>query len=114
MTINCPLCSGTGFLFYGKGIRKYYRCINCYSIFMDPSNFLDYDHERERYLLHNNDINDARYQNFVKPIIDAVTLDFTTDKVGLDFGAGTGPVTSMILKDKGYNISEYDLFFIIT
>lgn len=111
MSTNCPLCNDFGLLYYSKDSRKYYRCANCSAVFMDPSSFLNCDAERERYLEHNNDVHNAGYQNFVRPIIDAVTQRFATDRVGLDFGAGTGPVISMILRDKGYSISEYDPFF---
>ena len=37
--------------------------------------------------------------------------DFTKDHKGLDFGAGTGPVISKILKDNSFNIKLYDPFF---
>jgi len=37
--------------------------------------------------------------------------DFNTNHKGLDFGAGTGPVISKVLKDKGYCIAQYDIFF---
>jgi SAM-dependent methyltransferase len=78
---------------------------------MDPLSFLNYNDECERYLEHNNDVHDTGYQSFVKPIVDAVTQRFAKDMLGLDFGSGTGPVVSMLLRDKGYSISEYDPFF---
>ena len=37
--------------------------------------------------------------------------DFTQNAKGLDFGAGTGPVISKILKDNGFNIKLFDPFF---
>lgn len=67
--------------------------------------------EKERYELHQNDITDVGYQNFVSPIINAVKNNFYTDSIGLDFGAGTGPVISKILNDDGYKVRQFDPFF---
>lgn len=111
MSTSCPLCNGIGALYYQKSNKTYFKCTNCSSVYIDKSNYLDYDEERERYLEHNNDVNDAGYQNFVKPIIDIVTSRFTSPCVGLDFGAGTGPVISKILREKGYTMFEYDPYF---
>ena len=67
--------------------------------------------EVARYKTHNNNVEDKGYQNFVSPITSAIFRDFKTNNKGLDFGAGTGPVISKVLKDKAYNIKLYDPFF---
>ena len=78
---------------------------------------LDYNHylspkkEKERYEQHNNDVYDIRYQNFVSPIVDEVLKDYGTFHKGLDFGSGTGPVITKLLRDDKYNIDIYDPFF---
>lgn len=64
-----------------------------------------------RYELHYNDVTDERYQSFVSPIINAVINDFSNLSLGLDFGAGTGPVLSKILGDDGYTIKQFDPLF---
>lgn len=64
-----------------------------------------------RYQKHNNDIEDDGYQKFVAPITSAIMRDFTQNHKGLDFGAGTGPVISKILKDNDFHIKLYDPFF---
>lgn len=64
-----------------------------------------------RYEEHHNDVEDPKYQKFVSPIVNAVTKNFSTDSLGLDFGSGTGPVISKVLSDKGYQINQYDPFF---
>ncbi len=64
-----------------------------------------------RYQKHNNDIEDEGYRKFVAPITSAIMKDFTQNHKGLDFGAGTGPVISKILKDNGFSIKLYDPFF---
>ena len=56
-------------------------------------------------------MNDVRYQNFVSPIVNEILKDFTGNDLGLDFGSGTGPVIAKMLTDKGFQVSNYDLYF---
>lgn len=68
--------------------------------------------EIARYRTHNNDVEDLGYQKFVSPIVSAVIKDFTSEKSsGLDFGAGTGPVITKLLKENGFDLAPYDPFF---
>lgn len=78
---------------------------------MSPKHFLSPENERARYETHNNDLDDPGYQNFVRPLVDAVICDFPKSSHGLDFGAGTGPVLSRLLADAGYDMTLYDPFF---
>lgn len=78
---------------------------------MDPGALLSAAREKARYLTHNNNVEDLRYQKFVRPIVKAVTERFGLDHSGLDFGCGTGPVVSKLLQEKGYRICQYDPFF---
>jgi SAM-dependent methyltransferase len=107
----CPLCrEPVGFL--GRYItRRYYQCSGCGSVFPDRHRLPSPDEEKERYLLHNNDVNDSRYQRFVKPVTDGIKQLFTPAHKGLDYGAGSGPVITKVLRDAGYDISVYDPFF---
>jgi hypothetical protein len=72
---------------------------------------LSKDAEKNRYLKHNNDVFDLKYQKFVQPILDFILNNHTCFEKGLDFGAGTGPVISKLLKDKDYITNLYDPFF---
>lgn len=107
----CPLCQGNSILKYKFRGNSYFECVNCFSLFLEcsalPSNY----EERERYLKHNNDVHDVRYQQFVEPITFAVQNDFSTNDKGLDFGGGTGPVITKMLTDKGFDIEDYDPYF---
>ena len=78
---------------------------------MDPSFLLSKEKEKERYQLHQNDVDDEGYQNFVSPLVDAVLKNFEADDLGLDFGSGTNSVITSLLRKKGYNIETYDPFF---
>lgn len=108
---NCPLCKGEAEIFCEKPKHLFYKCNECDGIFRPTITNLTPDAEKVHYELHNNDVNDERYQNFVSPIVNAVLQDFTLNDKGLDFGSGTGPVIAKMVKDKGFQVQNYDLFF---
>jgi 2-polyprenyl-3-methyl-5-hydroxy-6-metoxy-1,4-benzoquinol methylase len=111
--LECILCHGKAdwFCNYFKKQVHFYKCSNCKSIFKDNSVFPDLTSEKLRYLTHNNNVEDENYQAFVSPITNAVVKHFSEDKIGLDYGCGTGPVAAHVLKLKGYEIVLYDPFF---
>ena len=105
---NCPLCQGAAVAFYKN---EFFKCGQCYGIFLSRKLLPDEKSEKARYEMHNNDIYDLRYQKFVSPITEAIFRDFTEQHSGLDFGAGTGSAILKLLSDKGYKIKQYDPFF---
>lgn len=109
--MKCTLCSGEGIVFNDINNRKYYKCGNCKSIFMHHRDFLSEVEEKARYKEHDNDVLDIRYQEFVSDITNEIKKDWKNTAKGLDFGAGTGPVITKLLKDKGYGVEIYDPFF---
>lgn len=90
---------------------QFYGCSNCGSIFRDPSFFLSTELEKERYSLHQNDVDDQGYQTFVSPLVKEVFQSFGPSSVGLDFGAGAAPVAAKLLSDRGYVMKFWDPFF---
>lgn len=111
-TKTCILCSGEAFIFTITHHRKYFRCKSCHLIFLDSTHYATKLDEKVRYATHNNDVQDLRYQKFVSPITTAIQNDFDHSAKGLDYGCGTGPVATFVLKEKGYNnINLYDPFF---
>ncbi|MGY3793691.1 class I SAM-dependent methyltransferase [Aquimarina sp. 433] len=109
--INCALCGSETQKFTEIQERIYYQCINCSGISLDPSFYLTDEQEKERYEIHNNDVTDSGYQNFVSPIVNAIAKNYTPHHKGLDFGSGTGPVITTMLRKQGYDITTYDPFF---
>lgn len=93
--------------------RIFYKCPRCHFIFRDPAHRLTEEAERARYLTHENNIHDKSYQSFVQPLADQVRRHFpiSSDRLGLDFGSGTGPVLTHLLRNQGYQIETYDPFF---
>ncbi len=111
MKAICPLCGSDAKHFFTANKTDYFDCRNCYSVFMGKEFYPDDNEEKYRYNQHNNDVNDINYQNFVKPIVECINKDYCIHHKGIDFGAGTGPVISKMLRDRKYNIVEYDPFF---
>lgn len=108
---TCPLCLNKALKFTEIKGNVYFSCANCDGIFIDRNKLPDQNSEISRYLQHNNDVNNIGYQSFVSPIVNEILSSFNTTHKGLDFGAGTGPVISEMLKDNNYLIEQYDPFF---
>jgi SAM-dependent methyltransferase len=89
----------------------YFVCDTCGAYVMDKKHYLSSREEKERYEEHNNDVNDAGYQNFTSPITNAILENHTKEQLGLDYGCGTGPVISKQLEAKGYEVKLYDPYF---
>ncbi len=108
---RCTLCASPTNLFYKTDQSQYHRCLNCSAVMLDFKYFLSKQAEKIRYEEHNNDVEDAGYQKFVAPIVNEIVRKFNVQHLGLDFGAGTGPVISKLLSDKGFRMRLYDPFF---
>lgn len=109
--MQCLLCLSKTEKFIKIKDREYFQCTYCLSIMLNPQNYISSQKEKERYLEHNNDVYDVRYQKFVSPIVDRVLNDYNKKHKGLDFGSGTGPVITKLLEDNRYDIDIYDPFF---
>mgnify|MGYP001047536504 CR=1 FL=1 len=78
---------------------------------MDARALLSPEEEYQKYTEHNNDVDDPGYRNFVKPLVDLISSRHDKATIGLDFGAGPGPVISKMLGERGYHLNLYDPFF---
>lgn len=81
------------------------------ALFMDKDLYYNSEQEKGRYEEHHNSVEDKGYQSFVTPITNGIFRDYKPTDIGLDFGAGTGPVISKLLEDAAYQIKQYDPFF---
>lgn len=106
----CPLCAHEAALFY-QNADDYFKCEKCHSIFVDTQKRPNMTQEKERYELHNDDVEDKGYQNFVSPMTTAIMREYAPKSRGLDFGAGIAPIISKVVQDSGYAIKQYDPFF---
>ena len=109
--MKCTLCSEEAKLFYSGKNGEYFACPQCKGIFLSPNNFPAPAEEKERYEKHNNDIEDAGYQNSVAPIVNEVLRSFSPQDRGLDFGCGRDSVIKHLLQKEGFTIDLYDPLF---
>jgi len=65
----------------------------------------------EQYQRHNNDVNDPRYMNFIRPLVDLICDNQKTSQNGFDFETGPGPLITKILAERGFSMQLYDPFF---
>ncbi|PKD20194.1 hypothetical protein APR41_14510 [Salegentibacter salinarum] len=109
--MKCILCGGSTKEFWKSKKREFVECTNCGGIQLLPEFYISKKAEEDRYLTHNNDVEDARYQDFVSPITSRILKEFTPKHKGLDYGCGTGPVVTTELEKEGYFVTLYDPFF---
>ncbi len=109
---TCPLCGTPAIPLEKGGLFRYGHCPLCSGIFMERSSLLDPEAEKRQYLTHNNDVHDTGYRNFVSPLVEIITERENPSHLGLDYGAGTGPVVATMLEEKGYEITLWDPYFI--
>ncbi len=111
--MECVLCFSrkTSPIKFSDQSEKYFNCEVCDLRFLDPIYYLSPDEERKRYELHENDINDLDYRNFLRPLYDFVCRTQPQGAYGLDYGAGCGPALAQMLKENGYEMELYDPFF---
>ncbi|KYQ92836.1 hypothetical protein DLAC_05420 [Tieghemostelium lacteum] len=123
--VECPLCECNDPLVVVEYIylhRKYYfTCNQCTLVFVHSKYHVTNEKEKERYEHHHNSPLDQKYKDFLKPAIDKLLplLKDTMEKsqktkedlVGLDYGCGPTPTLSVMFKELGYQMENYDPYF---
>lgn len=104
----CPLCNNPSSKFFED---IYFKCSCCKAIFKSSNLHLKDEKEKAIYDKHVNISTDIRYQNFLAPITNSVLKDFDKNNCGLDFGCGKDSAIIKVLKDNGYKIDGYDIFY---
>ena len=108
----CPICSGTNvFSFQLIGSIEYFRCKTCLGLFTDPKSRLSPEKEKERYSLHNNDVDDPEYRKFLSKLFDPLIKKLKKESRGLDYGCGPGPALASMLREEGFSVDIYDPYF---
>lgn len=111
--MTCILCEQTNLAEFhtSKEGLRYIHCPACDLRFLHPEDRLSYEDERLRYTKHNNDVNDDGYREFVRPLMEEILQRQDSQDWGLDYGAGTGPVLTTLLREQDFQIELYDPFF---
>jgi SAM-dependent methyltransferase len=109
---QCPLCGNDQVISYYKDIRReYLQCVVCELVFVPESYWLSALDERAEYDLHENDIGDAGYRNFLSRLATPLLEKLNPEQKGLDFGCGPGPALAMLLEESGHKVDLYDPFY---
>lgn len=106
----CPLChENNTHLFH----HNYFKCSNCFFIFLSPEDRVDQKEEKRQYDLHENNPEDPGYRKFLSQIMAPLKQYLPKDKklTGLDFGCGPGPTLNLILEDEGIEMNIFDPFY---
>jgi len=110
--LQCPLCNSKAVEeFYQQQNRRYFHCINCMIAFLDPNQRLSISEERKQYDLHQNEISDPSYQQFLNRIVAPVRIKIPAPATVLDFGCGPGPALAHMFKQAGYQTAIYDPYY---
>ncbi len=122
---SCIFCFEKNIIFSKISNREYGLCKVCGGIFVKKTDFISENAQKKRYLLHNNDLNNAGYkkflENFINPVLEflkkqnKITLNFSI----FDFGSGVKPCLCELLHHYCVNgllpsdtqINMYDKFF---
>ena len=109
---HCPLCpDGEPAWFAEVRNHPYYQCDTCRLIFMEPAYRPSPDDEIAQYETHDNDPADQRYRRFLDRLAQPLVERLPATATGLDYGAGPGPTLSIMLAERGYDMTIYDPFY---
>ena len=110
--MNCIVCKNDSVSVY-KIIdsKKYWDCKFCSAVFLDKDHRLESALERERYLLHENRIDDKAYRDFLSKLANPLKEKLSKKSAGLDYGCGEGPALADIFTSLGFKMNLYDPFF---
>jgi len=110
--MQCPLCYDDSIdLYLGIKERKYLICKRCDLVFVPEKNLLSPEEEKRRYDLHENDIGDSNYQEFLSQLLNPMLEVLNPPALGLDYGCGPGPALANMFEKQGYSMKIYDPFY---
>lgn len=108
-TNHCPLCFNPQLVhFHRDNKRDYWRCLQCYLVFVPASQHLSLPAEKAIYDLHQNDVDDPGYRQFLSRLARPLLTALPDGAYGLDFGCGPGPLLANILEQQGHTLKLYD------
>jgi len=109
---QCIVCEGKLIeSFQTSDNKKHWKCLRCFAKFLDKKHYINSDIEKERYLEHENIIEDDGYRNFLSRLSTPLKDKLLQGSRGLDFGCGHGPALADILIKDGFDVDLYDPFF---
>ena len=80
-------------------------------MFVPPEQFLSAETEKAAYDHHQNSPEDEAYRGFLSRLFVPMHQLLQPGSHGLDFGCGPGPTLSLMFKEVGHTVDEYDYFY---
>ncbi len=112
MDIQCILCNSSE---VNSKLRNhlydYLDCSDCGLIFVNPSQLLPPEVEKEHYESHENSPIDPDYRDFLKQLYKPLNEKIARSSFGLDYGSGPGPTLHLMFEEAGHRMNIYDPFF---
>ena len=106
--MNCLLCHTPS----STNTSEAFECSYCGLVFKNPEVHLNTKEDIERYSTHQNNEHDQGYIDFLNRLVNPLTKFLPENFECIDFGCGPGPTLSILLKEKGGVVENYDpLFF---
>ncbi len=98
----------------GIGQRHYLHCTNCDLVWLHPDQLPAPEQERRHYGTHENNPEDAGYRDFLNRLAAPLLACLPRQEglSGLDYGCGPGPTLSVMLREAGHRVRDYDPFFL--
>tara|TARA_B100000795_G_scaffold45731_1_gene30062 strand:- start:164 stop:802 length:639 start_codon:yes stop_codon:yes gene_type:complete len=110
--MNCIVCNHQSTeSFKTSDAKTYWKCGYCLAKFLDPSLYIEAGIEKERYLEHDNRVDDEAYRSFLSRLANPLKEKLSIGDQGLDFGCGHGPALADMLQSDGFEVDLYDPFF---
>jgi len=107
--LKCSICGQKSEIFeHPKSNIEYLECPLCRSISKSPKNFSNFDEQKIRYDLHDNNEDDIGYQRYFQRFIDFALPHIVGTKRALDFGCGATPLLSHMLNSYDIECDIYD------
>lgn len=109
---HCPLCAGGAAPFEPGAARGARRCGTCALTFIPESRHLSPEAEKARYARHDNRPDDPGYRGFLDRLLEPLSRRLRPGAEGLDFGCGPGPTASVMMRERGFKMADYDPYFL--
>lgn len=108
----CLLCHRAELAaFHEDHHRVYLICNHCSLVQVPPEFWLSADDEKAVYDQHENRVDDPGYRRFLSRTAESVQRCHAPPADGLDFGCGPAPALAAMLKERGFQMRCYDLFY---
>ncbi|HEY9035435.1 MAG TPA: class I SAM-dependent methyltransferase [Pseudomonadales bacterium] len=108
----CPVCEGISIRPFTTVEGRFYdACNHCEAVWLEPSQHLSPAEEVAHYQLHENDVADVGYRQFLSKLAGPLLSKLMPAQHGLDYGCGPGPALAALLEEAGHHVTVYDPVF---